>query len=86
MSACTVSLRTQGAPGESDIVAAIVLAPGAKLDVKKIYKELDKTLEKSYIPQFLQVVSDIPKTASEKNLDRVLRDEFSKDAANVHRF
>jgi crotonobetaine/carnitine-CoA ligase len=75
-----------GSPGESDIVAAIVLAPGAKLDVKKIYKELDKTLEKGYIPQFLQVVSDIPKTASEKNLDRVLRDEFSKDAANVHRF
>jgi crotonobetaine/carnitine-CoA ligase len=75
-----------GAPGESDIVAAVVLAPGAKLDVKKIYKELDKALEKAYIPQFLQVVNEIPKTASEKNLDRVLRDEFSKDAANVYRF
>jgi acyl-coenzyme A synthetase/AMP-(fatty) acid ligase len=75
-----------GSPGESDIVAAIVLAPGMKLDTKKIYKELTKTLEKGYIPQFLQVVSDIPKTASEKNLDRVLRDEFSKDAANVYSF
>ena len=75
-----------GSPGESDIVASIVLAPGMKLNIKKIYKELTKTLEKGYIPQFLQVVSDIPKTASEKNLDRVLRDEFRKDAANVFRF
>lgn len=75
-----------GSPGESDIVAAIVLAPGIKLDIKNIYKELTKTLEKSYIPQFLQVVSDIPKTASEKNLERVLRDEFRKDAANVYKF
>jgi crotonobetaine/carnitine-CoA ligase len=75
-----------GSPGESDIVAAIVLAPEMKLDIKKIYKELTKTLEKGYIPQFLQVVSDIPKTASEKNLERVLRDEFRKDAANVYRF
>jgi acyl-coenzyme A synthetase/AMP-(fatty) acid ligase len=62
------------------------LAPGMKLDIKKIYKELTKTLEKGYIPQFLQVVSDIPKTASEKNLERVLRDDFRKDAANVYRF
>jgi crotonobetaine/carnitine-CoA ligase len=75
-----------GSPGESDIVAAVVLAPGAKLDMKKISNELNKALEKSYIPQFLQVVNDIPKTASEKNLDRVLRDEFNKDAANVYRF
>lgn len=72
-----------GAPGESDIVAAVVPASGIKLDVKVIYRELRKTLEKSHIPQYLQVVDEIPKTASEKNLDRVLRDEFSKDAKNV---
>jgi acyl-CoA synthetase (AMP-forming)/AMP-acid ligase II len=75
-----------GAPGESDIVAAVVAAPGAKLDVKAISSELEKTLEKGYIPQFLQIVDEIPKTASEKNLDRVLRDEFSKDGSNVFRF
>jgi len=72
-----------GAPGESDIVAAVVPASGIKLDVKVISRELRKTLEKSHIPQYLQVVDEIPKTASEKNLDRVLRDEFSKDAKNV---
>jgi len=31
-------------------------------------------------------VDEIPKTASEKNLDRVLRDEFNKDASNVFVF
>lgn len=74
-----------GAPGESDIVAAVVMVPGAKLNVKKISKELNKTLEKSYIPQYLQGVSEIPKTASEKNLDRVLREEFNKDSVNVYK-
>jgi len=75
-----------GAPGESDIVAAVVPAPGVKLDVKVISKELGKSLEKGYIPQYLQIVDEIPKTASEKNLDRVLRDEFNKDASNVFVF
>ncbi|HPR04672.1 MAG TPA: AMP-binding protein [Deltaproteobacteria bacterium] len=75
-----------GAPGESDIVAAVVPAPGSHLDVKTIAKGLSKTLEKSHIPQYLQVVDEIPKTASEKNLDRVLRDEFRKYASNVFAF
>ncbi len=75
-----------GAPGESDIVAAVVPAPGADLDVKVISKELSKILEKSYIPQYLQIVDEIPKTASEKNLDRVLREDFSRDAGNVFAF
>ena len=75
-----------GAPGESDIVAAVVPAPGVQLKVETIAKELGKTLEKGYIPQYLQIVDEIPKTASEKNLDRVLRDEFRKDASNVFAF
>jgi len=75
-----------GAPGESDIVAAVVPAPGAFIEVKTVFEELSRTLEKGYIPQYLQVVDEIPKTASEKNLDRVLREEFSKDAANVFSF
>jgi hypothetical protein len=32
------------------------------------------------------VVSEIPKSASEKNLDRLLKEEFSKDAKNVFSF
>ena len=75
-----------GAPGESDIVAAVVPVAGTTLDVKIISNELSKVLERGYIPQYLQIVDEIPKTASEKNLDRVLRDEFSKEADNVHKF
>ncbi len=74
-----------GAPGESDIVAAIVPATGMAIDHRKVAADLGRVLEKSFIPQFLQVVAEIPKTASEKNLDRVLRDEFSKGASNVFR-
>lgn len=72
-----------GAPGESDIVAAIVLVPGARVDPVRIAKTLGEHLEKNSIPSYLQVVDEIPKTASEKNLDRLLRDEFRKDAPNV---
>jgi hypothetical protein len=31
------------------------------------------------------VVDEIPKSASEKNLDRILKDEFRKEAPNVYR-
>ena len=73
-----------GAPGESDIVAAIVPAHGSSdIDAKKIQTALAKSLEKNSIPSYLQIVSEIPKTASEKNLDRILRDEFQPDAPNV---
>ena len=54
-------------------------------DPKKISKVLEKSLEKNSIPSFLQVVNEIPKSASEKNLDRILKDEFRKDAPNVYR-
>jgi crotonobetaine/carnitine-CoA ligase len=74
-----------GAPGESDIVAAIVPAPGKAIDPKKISKALSETLDKNSIPTYLQVVDEIPKTASEKNLDRLLKDDFRKDARNVYR-
>ena len=74
-----------GAPGESDIVAAVVPDYGKTFDPKKISKVLEKSLEKNSIPSFLQVVNEIPKSASEKNLDRILRGEFRKDAPNVYR-
>lgn len=74
-----------GAPGESDLVAAVVLADKTKPDIQKIRMELEKVLEKNSIPQYLQVVDEIPKSASEKNLDRILKDEFHKDALNVYR-
>jgi len=75
-----------GAPGESDIVAAIVpVNNDIPIDPKKIFAELKKSLEKNSIPSYLQIVTEIPKSASEKNLARVLRDAFRSDAPNVIR-
>lgn len=75
-----------GAPGESDLVAAIVLTAGAKLDIDTLYAHCKQQLDGNSMPSYLQLVDAIPKTASEKNLDRFLKDEFSKDADNVHAF
>ena len=75
-----------GAPGESDLVAAIVAVEPSTLDIKGIFKTCLENLERNSMPSFIQVVSEIPKTASQKNLDRVLRDEFNVEADNVYRF
>jgi acyl-CoA synthetase (AMP-forming)/AMP-acid ligase II len=84
--ACVYGIPAQsGAPGESDIVAAVVAAPQSKIDPENVLKNLKKNLEKAWIPSYLQIVDEIPKTASEKNLDRVLRDAFRVDAPNVYK-
>jgi carnitine-CoA ligase len=72
-----------GAPGECDLVAAVAPFPGHEMDPESIFALCKIRLEPNYIPAFLQLVDRIPKTISEKALDRVLRNEFSPDAANV---
>ena len=73
-----------GAPGESDIVASIVPA-SARPDIKGIFDLCQTKLERNSIPSYLQIVSEIPKTASQKNLGRLLRDDFNPEAENVYR-
>jgi len=73
-----------GAPGESDLVAAVVALEGKNIDPQSLYAHCRKRLEGNAVPSYLQIVDSIPKSASEKNLDRLLQNDFSKDAANVH--
>ena len=75
-----------GAPGESDLVAAIVLVTGVSLDVGNLLAHCRQHLDGNSVPTYLQLVDEIPKTASEKNLDRFLKNDFSKDADNVYAF
>jgi crotonobetaine/carnitine-CoA ligase len=75
-----------GAPGESDLVATLVPTDGATIDPSEIFVYCKDVLDGNSIPSFLQIVGEIPKTASEKNLDRLLRDNFSKDADNVYAY
>ena len=40
-------------------------------------------LERSHVPDFLQVVDDLPRTASEKVQVRFLIEQFDESAGNV---
>ena len=75
-----------GAPGESDLVAAISPFNGAALEPSAIFDKCKKDLEPNFIPSFLQLVDEVPKTISEKFISRVLKADFSKDSDNVHSF
>lgn len=74
-----------GAPGESDLVAAVAPFEGRSIDPASIFKKALEGLERNAVPSYIQVVEEIPKSASEKYLDRVLRDQFSPEAENVYR-
>ncbi|MFZ5650669.1 MAG: AMP-binding protein [Bacillota bacterium] len=75
-----------GAPGESDLVAAVVAFAGRSIDPKSLFDACVRGLEKNSVPSYIQVVDEIPKTISEKHLDRVLREQFSPGAGNVFSF
>lgn len=73
-----------GAPGEQDVVAAIVRAPGAPFEPAAVFEACRKELEPNFVPSWLQVVEEIPKTASEKPQARLLRERFAPDAPGVY--
>ena len=72
-----------GAPGEKDVVAAIVAAPGVQLSPATIFAACRKGLEPNFVPTYLQIVDEIPKTASEKPQERFLLERFAPDAPGV---
>ena len=73
-----------GAPGEKDVVAAIVPLQGQNLDVGSVFAACRRGLEPNFVPTYLQVVDEIPKTASEKPQERFLIERFEMDPASVH--
>lgn len=72
-----------GAPGESDLVAAVAPFEGKAIDVASIFKLCKKELPKNMIPSYIQVLDELPKTISQKLLDRVLKEKFDPNAKNV---
>jgi acyl-coenzyme A synthetase/AMP-(fatty) acid ligase len=75
-----------GAPGESDLVAAIAPFEGKTIDPKAIYDKCKQDLESNFIPSYLQIVADVPKTVSEKALDRKLREDFLNKVGTFYTF
>jgi crotonobetaine/carnitine-CoA ligase len=73
-----------GAPGEKDIVAAIVARPGTTLDPGSVFATCADELEGNFVPSYLQLVDQIPKTASEKPQERFLLERFAPDAEGVY--
>ena len=76
---------SSGAPGESDVVAAVVPFGDGDLDVGSVFDKCRADLEPNIVPSYLHVVDEIPKTISEKPMARILQEAFSVDAANVYR-
>jgi crotonobetaine/carnitine-CoA ligase len=75
---------SSGAPGEKDVVAAIVPIDPANLDTTAIFAHCRQHLPANSVPSMLQVVPQIPKTASEKPLERVLAADIAAGTATLH--
>jgi len=72
-----------GAPGEKDVVAAIVPEDADSFSSREVFAACRVGLESNFVPSYLQIVDEIPKTASEKPQTRFLLEQFAKDAPNV---
>jgi len=72
-----------GAPGEKDVVAAITPLDRSSLDLASIYDKCRKELESNFVPSYIQVLDDIPKTISEKPQERFLIELFENDKDSV---
>lgn len=71
-----------GAPGEKDVVAAVV--PAGELDPVEVFRWARARLERNMVPTYLHVVAQIPKTASEKPQERHLLGEFFSGKAKIY--
>ncbi len=72
-----------GAPGEKDMVAAIVPSDPAGFDPQALFAYCRRTLPGNLIPSYVHVVAEIPKTASEKPQERVLAARFAAGDARI---
>ncbi len=73
-----------GAPGEKDVVAAVVPLDAADFSAASVFAACRKGLEANFVPSYLQVVDEIPKTASEKPQERFLIERFSPGGQGVY--
>jgi len=82
-----------GAVGEKDIVAAIVIhskepiaanEDNVELQIAELFDYCRQYLPRNCVPSHLQLVDIIPKTASEKPLERILLDQFSSQSSVIY--
>jgi acyl-CoA synthetase (AMP-forming)/AMP-acid ligase II len=74
-----------GAPGESDLVAAVAPFAGKRIVPADLFAYFRRSLETNFIPSWLQVVEEIPKTITEKALVRKLREAFDAREGELYK-
>lgn len=67
------------APGEKEVVAAVVAQPGQRVDCEELLKHCARHLPRNLLPSHVQLLDEIPKTASEKPLERILRERLESE-------
>ena len=72
-----------GAPGEHDIVAAVVPTDRTQFDPASIFAACRQALPANAMPSYLHVVSALPKTLSEKPQKRLLLERFDPSGPDV---
>ena len=73
-----------GVPGEKDVIAAVVPLEPGQLDVPSLFRHCRAHLESNFVPAYIQVMDEIPKTASEKPQERFCLEHFRQQAQAVH--
>lgn len=72
-----------GVPGEKDPVAAVVPKDRRTFDAQALFKACRQRLEANFVPRYVQVLEQIPKTASEKPQERFLVEAFETQPNSV---
>lgn len=67
---------TSGAPGEMDVVIAVVPMMGKEVEPKSVFSWCRQKVEANMLPSYLMVLPELPKTASEKVQPRFLLQMF----------
>jgi crotonobetaine/carnitine-CoA ligase len=78
------SLSQGLAPGEKNVIAAVVCENHDDAEVQMLFNACRAKLDRNSVPDFIQLVSEIPKTASEKPQERFLIEALSTDAGSVY--
>lgn len=70
-------------PGESEVVAAIVPTDRESFKPQEIFSFCRNKLESNFIPTFIQILDQIPKTASEKPQERFCLEDYQANKGNI---
>ena len=72
------------APGEKDVIAAVVPADRDNFDVAAVFTTCQAKLDRNSVPDYIQVLDEIPKTASEKPQERFMVEAFAAKPQDVY--